>query len=185
MKGLVAFGVVVVLGLVVVFGYFGFSNTANQYEIGIKAQYKDNQNVYDNGWKEVKEKAQVPEMYTEDLKKVYDGVMKGRYGEKGSQALLQFIQEQNPQLSPELYRQIQQSIETFRKRFTQSQTELVARRQAYETFIYATFTGRIFNTIGGYPRIDLLKFDIVTSEETERVFENKKADEIKLRPQAR
>src|SRR3989338_3692982 len=87
MKGLAVFGVLGVLSLMLFVGYIRFGNTANQYENGIKAQYKDNQNVYDNGWKEVKEKAQVPDMYTDDLKKVYDGVMRGRYGEKGSQAL--------------------------------------------------------------------------------------------------
>jgi len=182
MKGLAVFGVLGVLALMLFVGYIGFGNTANQHENGIKAQYKDNQNVYDNGWKEVKEKAQVPDMYTDDLKKVYDGVMRGRYGEKGSQALLQFIKEQNPQLSPELYKQIQQSIESFRKRFTQSQTELVARRQAYENFLTATYSGRFYNMVGGYPRINLTEYDIVTSEETERVFDQKKADELKLRP---
>src|SRR3989338_6872771 len=96
-------GTIVVGAVLLVFGYIGFTNTANQAENGIRAQYADNQNVYDNGWKEVKEKAQVPGVYEKHLKELYDDAMHGRYGENGSQAVLQFIKEQNPTLAPELY----------------------------------------------------------------------------------
>jgi hypothetical protein len=176
-----------VLGLFAIFAvavfvdYISFTNDANKFENGIKAQYSDNQNVYDNGWKEVKEKAQVPEMYTEQLKELYDGTMKGRYGSEGSRAILQLIKEQNPDLKPEIFLAIQQSIESFRRRFTQAQTELVSRKQEYTNFLTANTSSRFYNMFAGYPRIDMTKFDIVTSERTEETFRTKKADEIRLK----
>src|SRR3989344_9702762 len=108
--GLAFLAVIGVVGMLLVgllLGFVGFQNEANRNENGIKAQYDNNRNVYDNGWKKVKEMAQVPELYTEQLKDLYDGTMTGRYGPNGSQALLQFIQEQNPSLDATLFRQIQ------------------------------------------------------------------------------
>lgn len=180
MKALVVLGVIVLLAVMAVIGFVGFQNDANTFEINIQAQYKNNQNIYDNGWKEVVEKAQIPEMAMDQMKKLYDGVMKGRYGEKGSQALLQFITEQNPNIDASLYKQIQQSIEIFHNEFSQTQTELIAKKQAYETFLRATVSGRFYNMVSGYPHIDLSKFDIVTSEKTEKDFETKKAEPLKL-----
>jgi hypothetical protein len=180
MKALAVLGVGVALFAVVVIGFFNFGNTANQFEIAIKAQYKQNQNNYDNGWKEVMEKAQVPKMYTEQLKDLYKTAMTGRYGDSGSQALFQFLKEQNPSLDASLFRQIQQSIESFRKRFEAEQKSLIAKKQTYETYLYATYAGRFYNMIGGYPRIDLAAYDIVTSDKTQADFENKKAEPLNL-----
>lgn len=175
---LATLGVLAFFAGVLIFGYISFTNDANRFEIGIKAQYNDNRNVYDNGWKKVVEVAKVPEKYTAKLKELYDGTMKGRYGANGSQAMMQWIQEQNPTIDPTLYRQLQQTIEGFRDRFQQSQTELIAKKQQYETFLYATIDGRFYNLIGGYPHIDMSKFDIITSEKTERDFETKKSDPL-------
>jgi hypothetical protein len=179
--GLSAVGVIVFVLFFLLFGYIGFGNTANGFETDIKAKYTDNKNVYDNGWKRVKELAQVPDMQVEGLQKLYDATMKGRYGANGSQAVLQFITEQNPALDQSTYRAIQQNIESFRLEFQANQTRLISIKQQYERFLTATTGGRFYNMIGGYPRIDLSQFDIVTSEKTEEDFKNKKSDPIQLR----
>ena len=106
--------------------------------------------------------------------------MKDRYGAEGSKALFQFIQEQNPTMDSAIFVQIQQSVEGFRRRFQQAQTELVAKKQEYQNLLTATVNGRFFNQFTGYPHIDLTKFDIVTSDATESAFEQKRAGEIKL-----
>lgn len=174
-------GIVVFSLFFLLFGYLGFSNTANAFEVDIKAKYTDNRNVYDNGWKKVKEVAQVPELQTKALQEVYKTTMEGRYGPNGSQALLQFIHEQNPQLDQTTFLKIQQDIEAFRTEFASNQTALVSRKQAYERFLMATTSGRFYNSFAGYPKIDLNKFDIVTSEKTEQDFERKKAEPLNLR----
>ncbi|MDP3800171.1 MAG: hypothetical protein Q8Q90_01985 [bacterium] len=174
-------GILTIMAISLGMGFIGFQNTCKDFEIQIEAQYTDNQNVYDNGYKEVLEKSEVPEMYTDQLKELYSQVMSGRYGEEGSKALFQFIQEQNPTLDAEIFRQIQQSIETFRRRFTQAQRELVAKKQAYQQYYAATTSGRFYNMLGGYPKADMARYDIVTSGRTEETFSTKKDEPLKLR----
>lgn len=176
---LASLATVLVLAGSIFFSYIDFQNNANQFENQIKTTYSNNQNVYDNGWKEVREKAQVPSAYTADLEKIYSQVIKGREGNAGE--LVRFIKEANPTLDAKLYVQIQESIEGFRGRFQASQTELLSQKQVYLNFLTATTSGRFFNQFSSYPHIDLTKFDIVTSAQTGEAFDSKKADEIKIR----
>lgn len=176
-------GLFVLLAVFLGFGYLGFSNTANGFEVDIKAKYTNNQNVYDNGFKKVLEMAQVPDMQVAGLKELYDGAMKGRYGADGSKAVLQAIKEQNPTLDQKTYLKIQQTIEEFRNEFQANQTGLISVKQSYERYLTATTNGRIFNTFAGYPRIDLAKYDIVTSDQTQKAFDTKRDGPLQLHPQ--
>jgi type II secretory pathway pseudopilin PulG len=177
---LVVLGIALLFGVSLVFGYIGFGNEANRFENGITAAYSNNQNVYDNGWKTVMEKAQVPNQYAKQLKELYTDTMTGRYGPSGSKALLQFIKEENPKLDPSIYVQIQQSVEIFHNQFTQAQTELVSRKQEYQNLYTGTMHGRFYNLIAHYPHIDMSKYDIVTSEKTQQDFGTKKAPKLEL-----
>ncbi len=177
----VAVVVVVLFAVLVFFGYQGFINDANRYENQVKAKYTDNKNVYDNGWKQVKEIAQVPDMYADRVRQVTQDAISGRYGDNGARQIFLAVQESNPQIDPKLYFQIQQAIEIFRGRFQQNQTELVAVKQGYSNYLTATYAGRLFNTFGHYPRINMNEYDIVTSTKTEADFGTKRADELKLR----
>ena len=172
------FGLVSFFVVSLVLGYIGFVNDARQFENGIVAAYTNNQNVYDNGWKTVKEKAQVPDAYTGKLKELYTATMEGRYGEKGSGAMFQFINEQNPQLPPAIYEQVEQSVEIFHNQFTQAQTDLVARKNSYLNFLTGTTSGRFYNMLGHFPHLDMSKYDIVTSDKTQQDFGTKKAPEL-------
>jgi hypothetical protein len=174
------FGVVIVFALGVVLAGVGYRNGAVRFENAIEASYTNNQNVYDNGWKEVKEKAQVPTLAESQLEKLYKSALQGRYGDKGSQAVVQFIQEQNPHLEPALYVQIQQSVEAFRRSFTSHQTTLISQKQAYKNYLDASISGIVFNGFFGFPHIDLTKFDIITSDQTQQDFETKKSQPIEL-----
>lgn len=174
-------GLVVFMLAMLLFGYIAFGNTANGFETDIKAKYNDNRNVYDNGWKRVQELAQVPDMQVEALQKVYDSAMKGRYGSEGSKAVVQFIQEQNPNLDQATFLKIQQNIESFRNDFAANQTRLVSIKQQYERYLTATTSGRLYNSFAGYPRIDLSQFDIITSDKTEEDFRTKRSEPLTLK----
>lgn len=156
------------------------SNNLATQEEGIKAQYEQNQNNYDNFVKKVRETAQVPSMYADDLRNLYGETMRGRYGADGSRALLQFIKEHNPTLDAGLYRQVQQVIEAGRNSFAADQTTLIDKKRVYETTL-AIFPNNILARFLGFPRIELAKYGIVTSAETANAFETKKAEPIKLR----
>lgn len=181
MKVLVGLGAgVSLLALVLVFSVLGIFNDCVRQEADIRAQYSQNKNNYDNGFKKVKEVAQVPEMYTQDLQKVYNSAIKTRYGKEGSKALFQFLKEQNPNFDASLYKQVQQVIESMRLSFEANQTTLLDKKRIYEQTLN-TMPGGAVAKLLGFPRLNLADFDIVTSEETESTFQSKKSEPIKLR----
>lgn len=170
-----------ILGIAVVSGLLNINNTCVVMENGIKAQYDLNRNSYDQHYKTMKEMAQVPDMQADDFKKIYDGVMAGRYGKDGSRAVVQWIQENNPQLSKEVYIKLQTAIEAGRNRFASDQTMLVDKKNDYANYIGTQPTEFFASSILGFPKIDMSKYDIVTSDETEKAFTDKKSEPIKLR----
>lgn len=183
-KGFVGIGIFVVifvLTLSFVFALWNFYSNAVRHENGIQAQYAQNKNNFANGVNEVREVAQVPSMYADDLAKVWSGVMKDRYGKDGSKALFQWIQEHNPTLDASLYRKVQTVITTWRNNFAADQKALIDKKNQYNDYLGQPPSHRLYAWTLGFPKINLAEYDIVISEETERAFENKKSEPIKLR----
>lgn len=174
-------GVFLVLCLLVAGMLISAYNGMVTQENGLQAQYDDNRNDYDAMFKSFQESAQVPEMYKDDLRQVYDGAIKARYGADGSKALFQFIKEHNPNFNDKLYTNLQSLIESRRAQFEAHQTSLLDKKRVYLDTI-KTFPGSAMAGIFGFPRIDLKKIDIVTSGETEKAFDTKQAPAFKLRP---
>ncbi|MFA5024111.1 MAG: hypothetical protein WC523_04105 [Patescibacteria group bacterium] len=180
-KILLAFGAVVVLiGIIIGGSLISTNNELVAQEQGLQAQYDQNRNSYDNGFKKIKEVASVSEIYSGDLKKVYDSAIQGRYGKDGSRAMFQWLKESNPNLDSSIYRQIQQVIESVRNDFESNQKTLLDKKRVYLTLL-KRFPTNIVAGILGFPKIDLKNIDIVTSEETENAFGVKKAEPIRLR----
>lgn len=172
---------VVVVSVAVLFSVgVGVYNDCIQQERGLVAQYGQNRNDYDNFRKKVQEVAQVPTIYTEDLKKVYDSAITNRYGKNGSKALFQFLQEHNPNFDGSLYKEVQQVIESGRNSFEADQKTLLDKKRVYESTL-KTFPNNVVTSLLGFPKIDLAKYDIVTSNDTEKVFDTKKSEAISLR----
>ena len=156
------------------------NNICVKQEMGIKAQYTQNQNNYDSYFKKLKETAQVPEMYVDDLKKVYASALGARYGEDGSKAVFQFIKEHNPSFDASLYTQIQRVIEAGRNDFENNQKLLIDKKRVYETYLGQFPSGTVANFLG-FPKIDLAEYKIVTSSETTETFKSGESAPIKLR----
>lgn len=179
-KVVLGLGVVVFLVVISIVGSIWSSN--NDWitmEQGIKAQFDQNKNNYDNYFKTLKEVAQVPAMYVKGLKEVYYGCMTGRYGTNGSRAAFQWIKEHNPKFDASMYSKIQNIIVAGRKDFESNQKVLIDKKRLYQTEIQK-FPGTVIASMLGFPKIDLEQFDIVTSDSTEKAFKEKKSDYIKL-----
>lgn len=179
---LAAIGSFLLLVSMIFFGYQGFVSGANGFENQVKAHYDNNKNVYDNGWKMVKEIAQVPDMYADRVREITEAAIAGRYGDNGARQVFLAVQEVNPTIDPSLYRQIQQAMETFRRQFQQNQTELIAVKQGFENYLTANLSGRVFNSFAHYPHIDMTAYGIVTSDRTEADFGTKRSEPLNLRP---
>ena len=155
--------------------YVAAFNFGNATEQQLKAVKENNKNILAQYGQKVKETAQVPAMYTEDLTKVVTAAIQGRYGEDGSKATWQWIKEQNPNLDPSLYKQIQQVIEAGRNDFQNGQTKLIAVKQTYQTALGSFWQGTLLR-FAGYPKINLDEYQIVSTSRADDAFEKGKED---------
>ncbi len=167
---LVALLVVGSIVAVLAASYITNFNYGNKVERQIEATHTDNRNVLAQYSTRIIEMAQVPDMYKEDVMDIYEGALTGRYGENGSQAMFQFLQEQNPQIDASLYTNIQQSMEAGRNQFQNSQTRLIDLKRGYETRLGSFYSG-FWLSVAGYPKIDLASFNIVVNDHSNEAFE--------------
>jgi len=181
MKYLIA-TLVVVIGIIAIgaTSYISAFNTGNRLENQIVATYEDNQNVLAQYGNRIAEAAQIPAMQRDDLAAVVTAALDARYGEEGSQAMFQFIQEQNPTIDSTVYTQLQRMIEAGRIDFASAQTRLIDQKRVYETAL-GSFWGGTWMRIAGYPSIDLDEYNIVVNARTVEAFETGQEEAIQLR----
>lgn len=159
--------------------YFTYYNQGVRYEQTIKMVHQDNKVILNSYTTKVQEVAQVPAIYKADLQDVIKGTFEGRYGEDGSQAVFQMIQEQNLNLDPTLYRQIQQVMESGRNDFKTSQQKLVDVTNNYEVAQGLAWSG-FWLRLAGYPKINMNDYKILTTDSVEQKFASGKDEVIKL-----
>ncbi len=183
MKTLIAvLGVIGVILAILIGSYISAHNFGNQMEKQVEFEYENLQNVLAQYGLKVQEAAQVPDMKRDDLAVIMQEAMSGRYGEDGSQATFQWIQENYPgAVTDTLYSQIQQIMEAGRNDFQNAQTRFIDIKRTYDTAL-GTFYRGLWLRIAGYPNIDLDDFATVTSERARNAFETGVEDAIQLRP---
>lgn len=177
---MVVVGILAVLGVTVIGSYVSNYNYGNEAEKTIVAEYENLHNVLGQYSVKVKEAAQIPSMQTEDLAKLFNGSIAARYGTDGSQATMQWLKEQNPNLDQSTYLQIQRIIEAGRDEFKNHQTKFIDSKRTYETSLGYLWQG-MWLRIAGYPKIDLAAYKTVTSNHAEEAFKTGIDNGIKLR----
>ena len=165
----------VVVAIIAVFGiatYVHYANLGVRMENGIKAAYDDNKNVLGQYSLKVVETAKVTGKFADDLARVTSEALEGRYGENGSRAVFNWIQENYPgQLDASLYANVQRVIEAGRKDFEVKQRTLIDQKRVYQNQLDFVWSG-FWLGVAGYPKIKLEDFKILTSEHAEESYKS-------------
>lgn len=160
--------------------YIKYANYGAATETALTAQLNDNRQMLGKHSTQIGEMAQVNSMYKDDLREVYTAALEGRYGENGSGAVMQWIQEQNPNMDSALYTRLSQKIEANRDEFSNAQRVLLDQKRAYETQTKLIWSG-FWLKLAGYPKINLDDIKVVTSTHSNKAFETGVDDGIQLR----
>lgn len=171
--GLAIGGVVLVIAGTAIGSYISAANYGNRTEQQLDAKYTDNENVLSSGYQQLQGVAGVTKMATQDQVEIFRAAVQGRYGADGSRAVFQMINEQNPRQDPQLYRKVQQVVESTQKEFQQSQTQMLDIKRSYQTALGSVWQG-MWLGIAGYPKKDLSKYQIISSEGASEAFRTKK-----------
>jgi len=166
----VILGVFFTLFMSVFFMAIGIKNEAVGLTTQFYAQEKANMATYDGVTKIIFGKAQVSKKYAEDFAKVYQGMMSARY--EGKDPMMNWVQERNPELSADLYQDINRSIEAERVKFTREQKKLIDIKREHDV-LRLSFPSSIFMNLFGEKELVL---KIVTSSRVEKSFETGKDD---------
>lgn len=170
---------IIMLGLTVFATYVKYHNVGVQYEQKLEATWQENKVVLNTYTTKVQEVAQVPTMYKNDLQDIVEATFQGRYGQDGSKAMFQWIQEKNMNLDPQLYRQIQQVMESGRNDFQTSQKVLVDVKRSYQTQLDMFWSG-MWLGFAGYPKVEMDKYKIVVLKDVDSKFNSGEDSVIKL-----
>ncbi|MBN3376237.1 hypothetical protein CF087_20590 [Clostridium botulinum] len=141
----------------------------------VNAQYSDNKSSYDNMWKKFKEATQITDIQAEKMKDVYKDIITGRYND--TKLLFKAVKEDNPKLDQSTFTNLQNEIMSSRNAFNNNQKQMSDIIREYNTYVRKNF---ITATLLNYKTKDTKDF-ITTSEKTEKAFDTKKDDEIKLK----
>lgn len=159
------------IGGVAVSSYISNYNYGNKAEKTIQAEYKSAQNTLSATATTVVDLTKVSERYASDVKELVRDTMSGRYGDNGSEAMMQWIQERNIQLEPTVYQDISQAIRAGRLDFKSSQNRVIDTKRSYETKLGSFWSGFWLNA-AGYPKIDLSDYEIILDQSTQDKFES-------------
>lgn len=162
------------VGLISVFMYVSYSNKEIRLSSLVSAQVDTRDANYDKAWKVIQQQAQLTDRYANDFKEVYKSMLEGRYGENGSQAMFQWLQEQNPQLDASMYQTVQVTIEAQREEFFNEQKKLISYNREH-VVLRKEFPGSLF--IGNRPDVE---FNIITSTRTQEAAASGKEDNVSV-----
>lgn len=179
----------VVVTTIALIGYvIGVNNDSVSREKHILALDEQNRNNLSNFTLRVKEMAQVPDMQVDGLKQVVSAAMQGRYGQDGSKAVFQWIQEQNLQLDQSTYSKIMTTMETGRRDFEAEQKKKIDACREYNTLLDKFPRGPLTRMLG-FPQIDVdpksnaedAPCRILVASEVQEKFKNGTDDVIKVK----
>lgn len=149
--------------------YSNHYNLGNRSEQTIQAEYERSQNVMSRTATTVMDVAKIADNYSEQVHSLVNETMQGRYGEDGSEAVVQWIQEQNIEIDSEMYRDISRVVQSGRQDFANAQDRVIDVKRSYETNLGGLWSGFWLN-LAGYPKINLDNYNIILDASTTERF---------------
>jgi len=178
---LVGLGIMGMVGLVCGLSYISAYNYGARMDASLDADYSQMKNVLGQYSLKVNEAVQIPGMKKDDLKEVTSAAMAGRYGEGGSKAVFQWIQENYPgQVTDTLYLKVQQIIEAGRNDFANTQKKFIDTRRQY-TYELDTLWKGTWLSVAGRPKVALDTYKLIESQHGKDTFETGTDTGLKLR----
>lgn len=166
-----------ILVLVLSVGGIAFSSYASHHDLGnrseqlIVAEYERSQNIMSRTATTVMDVAKIADTYAEQVQSLVRETMTGRYGDDGSEAVVQWIQEQNIEIDSEMYRDISRVVQSGRQDFSNAQDRVIDVKRSYETNLGGLWSG-FWLSVAGYPKINLNDYNIILDESTRERFES-------------
>lgn len=177
----VAIGMLLIV-IVIVGGIFGYlmnaKFTAETFEQSIYAQDENMQNVHGAMQNSLQLEGLTVKNYTEsDIQKMKVAIE--RYADKPN-LMMQFAQESNNGLSPELHSKFMTSVQKFYAKWEATQASKISVAQEYRTFIKASMKGSVASALFNYPteKANTIMDRIISTKETKTTWQTGNAEVI-------
>lgn len=170
---LVVLGILVTVGLAIWGKYTGSYDVGVQYEESIKAAWENNENILAAHKKKLYQALSTSKLNANQVEGIITKALEARYGEGGSQASWQWIQENHPQLDQSINKQLMQIMEAGENEFKTAQTRMVDTKRGYETALGKKyFLGEgWWLEFAGFPKINLNDYEIISTSSARKAFE--------------
>ncbi len=156
----------------------GVNNSLVRQEEGIKAVHEDMKNVHSSIFNSIKSQGLAVEKYGDMVLQAINAAIEGRYGQGGSKAAFQFLQEQNPTIDAKIMEKLQVAIEAGYNKFESTQRTKIDRLRIYKQDL-RTFPRNIVASTLGFPKIDLAELSqTISTAETKKTFSTKEMETI-------
>lgn len=161
--------------------YITYKNESVRQEQTINKYNENSRNTLSALTMTVKDMAQIPDMLINDLTKYVEAEMSSRYGEGGSKAMMQWIQEKGQVVDQKVYLNIQAAMQGGRKEFQLSQDRKLEACATYKSNLEYVWSGFWMN-LAGYPKIGLNKMcQVISDVQTNRAFDTGLAETISIK----
>ena len=170
-----ALGVMLMIGVVLLFGVLGMYNTQATLKNTYEMKVKDNQSEFDNMWKKIQQVVQIPEAQKEAFKEIFVSYAEARTSESSGK-LMTWLQESVPNVNLDSYNNVMNIVVASRDGWTMRQKELVDYARVYNQNLVTQPKGFIL----GFFRFERIDPQIVTSTRTDEAFRTGKDEDVDL-----
>lgn len=180
-------GFLVIVAITVALYCMSLYNGGMEGENQIHGAHEKEVSVLSSYSSKVSDMVQIPKMAKKQLQEMVTAQIQARYGEKGSQAVFQWLQEQNVAVDQNLYTQIQRVMESGRNDFESAQTVLISKKQAMYTKLNTLPDGFVLKLMG-FPKKNYGynggpdDYAVIKSDYSKQVFETKIDNGLEINP---